>query len=139
MKDYLHLYLGCDVMTERGIETLVSVGLLGSDSQRFRTLAPAMSFTNDWDKSNKPILRQLCDMTEEEAMEIIMLTDTIRESDPIKILKLNNTNIPFWIGENKIARHVSFNALNPGQFRYMLLRGLDLFGLIDAGLAIKSE
>lgn len=63
-----------------------------------------------WDEYKKPLLRPVSDMTEEEAIEIFRL--------PVKA-----DEVFFQTGE---------------EFRIMLYKGFDLFGLIESGMAIDK-
>lgn len=116
IKDYLHLYLGCECMTEDGRRGRFS----GFDvvEKNYSIVMITVRFSDDpldhdWTVLNdneecdriKLILRPLSDMTEDEKTE-----------------------------EYKIG-------LDPGieeQFRWLLSKGFDLFGLIEAGLAIDK-
>jgi hypothetical protein len=152
IKDYIHLYIGCKVSREHKADRSEKfseygklVGVSASEVEPGRIVAiidVGLDHQHEWYVEETILnLRPLSSMTEEEAMEAILLMDTIAQSDKprIKILKLNNINIPFWLGENKIARYVSFNDLNPKQFQYLLSKGFDLFNLIENNLAISSH
>jgi hypothetical protein len=128
IKDYLRFYLGCEVLTDNGIETLVGVGLLGSDAQRFRTIERFRSSTNDWSKENKIILRPLSDMSEDEALEVAE-----------NILSLNGLNLDDWSAKDIVSAYVEqWDRYTPEETKWLLSKGFDLFGLIESGLAIDK-
>lgn len=108
ISDYLHLYLGCDIMI-----------LCYKDYSGGTYKLTGKIFANIIDNYNpkedliKPILRPLSDMTEEEREE---LND----------IELGESSWP------TVAR-----ALAPC-FAWMLSKGFDLFGLIESGLAIDK-
>lgn len=94
IKDYLHLYLGCQVLIDG--ETLVT--LVGFS----HTYDIELYVNNQWlhHRFCKLLLRPLSDMTDEEMDEV-------------------------WYGPSE-------------RTRYLLSKGFDLFGLIEAGLAIDA-
>jgi hypothetical protein len=112
IKDYLHLYLGCEMMYEGEISTLESVsssGLVGDENRD-------ESGEGWYDVSDiKPILRPLSDMTDEEA----------------KVMQ------PMFAKYHKDGKQgIEFCAKIT---TYALQKHFDLFGLIDAGLAIDKN
>lgn len=113
LKKYLPFYLGCEVKLKEGLGALCLVGTLGSDSQKYHVLRNAMSFGQPFDfVEDKLILRSLSDMTEEEYWEADKLQMPIKE-----------------FGEYQFSAE---------QYHYLLSKHFDLFGLIDAGLAIDK-
>ena len=117
IENYLPFYLGCTL--DNG-NILKAVHSDGSIETLYRG-----HLTNYWSPEEaelKPILRPLSDMTEEELQECgNMIYDF--SGDP----ELNDHKWQdFEIG------------LAPEQFHYLLSKHFDLFGLIDAGLAIDS-
>lgn len=109
IKDYLHLYLGCD--TDKG-------KLIGIELNKAICMMNDLSIVEGNIYNLKPILRPLSDMTEEEEKEMFATQDDVKlEGFPQILLKADS-------GET---------------FRYMLSKGFDLFDLIDAGLAIKKS
>lgn len=110
IEDYLHLYLGCECIctNERDIQTLTCV----EPVMKKAWMITGISYHID---VVKPILRPLSDMTEEE--------NTICNEFVIGCSANDNPNPMYW---------------TPLQFNYLLKQHFDLFGLIDAGLAIKK-
>ncbi len=131
LKDYLHLYLGCKV--EYGYDGTKKIGkLVGKDDSagwqvdKLRVLAPYQYVR---DELIKPILRPLSDMTEDEK---VVMHDTLwitKEEDKHYSVSHKCT---YWhlkcCGREK----------EPEVFLYLLSKHFDLFGLIDAGLAIDK-
>lgn len=123
IKDYLHLYLGCDVAREHSesrskkfFEHAKLIGITASEVEKGKTVAileVGLDHFHEWYvEETKPILRPLSDMTNEERV----------------ILKYynNDASIP-----DKL-----FNAAG---FWFLLSKHFDLFGLTDAGLAIEKS
>lgn len=123
IKDYLHLYLGCKVLLPDGSKDILDYVEIDQD---------IFWYSKGTDHDDKPvspciediklILRPLSDMTEEELQECgNMIYDF--SDDP----ELNNHQWKdFEIGSA------------PEQFHWLLSKHFDLFGLIDAGLAIDK-
>ena len=116
IKDYLHLYLGCEVYVERydKIGTLVMV----SSESRMGWVRLRNPDISEWQEI-KPILRPLSDMTEEEKDDF---ADHGYEFEDNGELPVN-----IWKGVNM-----------SGHVLWLLSKGFDLFGLIEAGLAIDK-
>lgn len=111
IKDYLHLYLGCEVQVQSE-----------SEKGKIKILACVEPVSNKaWTESGnthyidliKPILRPLSDMTEEEKRE----ADLVRGNGD----GCDNYAVP-----------------EAYEFKYLLSKHFDLFGLIEAGLAIDK-
>ena len=126
LKDYLPYYLGCEVqylMNGKGILSeisldskygvLVSVKLNGSNKHRQTVLS-----------NIKLILRPLSSLSNDEAANIgILPKKEWHEQTQEEQIK--------WLVNNKD------NAIySPKDFLYLLSNSFDLFGLIEAGLAI---
>ncbi len=116
IKDYLHLYLGCQVLCPKQIGWI--------HSQKTATLTLYFWYHNN-DKKLTPILRPLSDIKEDERMEIMDILGLVY-SEYI-ILALKDKTI------YKIDLKNSFELT-----RFLLLKGFDLFGLIDDGLALDA-
>jgi hypothetical protein len=156
IKDYLHLYLGCDVETTvkgKYVHPYGSVGISVVDADSYENLIRHLKFKeayqkdgyNDYDwVSVKPILRPLSDMTEEEAWEFVGgKSDQLY--DDLKIDKIDKTGIVISYvinagdeGSFPQSHKFDFFALGPEQLRRLLSRGFDLFNLIPEGLAIDK-
>lgn len=112
IKDCLHLYLGCEINYH-----------LYSDGEGYMANLTGTMIDN-WESYNqfkpaKLILRPLSDMTEEEGKEVCRYT-----RDAQAFVKFNTA-----IGKE---------AINATTMVYLLSKHFDLFGLIDAGLAIDK-
>lgn len=122
IEDYLHLYLGCKVELDNGgskvyNRKLIAVG--GVDDEPYCKLRLGDAGEGQFvhavllkENRAKPILRPLSSMTEEEREEAAT-TATIH------------------------GAHITITTHYEGM-RYLLSKHFDLFGLIDAGLAIDS-
>lgn len=141
IKDYLHLYLGCEVFVQKkqGNESLVKGRICevtnGSNHGdwirvQFEHVVKFMYYNLDERSSNfhtffigedhiKPILRPLSDMMEEERAEFGWQDD----ADFEELFK---------------DGQISKNTYNAWMFPILLSKGFDLFGLIEAGLAIDK-
>lgn len=122
LKDYLHLYLGCECMYGGyGSERIVRViGVSLKDGIQFQFQDNGEVDTDAADMYFKPILRPLSDITEKEKIECVLLFDD-----------------QFILGQDgKYAWRATFF---PSMFKYLLSKYFDLFGLIEAGLAIDSK
>lgn len=106
IKDYLHLYVGCEIA-------------FSEDNYKYKGFHLTNSFISQQKQYEfKPILRLLTNMTNEERIEFVTLIN-------IGILHINIPN------QN--------NNFHTEQFLYLLKKGFDLFGLIEAGLAIDKS
>lgn len=144
IKDYLHLYLGCEVQVEIYGQMRI-VKFVGINDDYY--------FLHNSDDSDgiryfkqkypiKPILRPLSDIKEEEAKELgILLYTGVIVGEPYKtdkfwIVPYGLTLTDYWEIDGKV--------FNQHQTIYLLSKHFDLFGLIEAGLAfdktkIKNE
>jgi hypothetical protein len=126
IEDYLHLYIGCEVAApnpydDHGVEIAKGVltGLHGE-------YGPEIQFIIDGNAEEhpeyvqfikvKPILRRLSSMTEEETAH----WNKLKRYNPVN------------------GKVEMFQEHNEEQFLWLLSKGFDLFGLIDAGLAIDA-
>lgn len=126
LKDYLHLYLGCEVMcfwqsTNPAIKPEQKKLIAQKSETPFEISLPTALSVNV-----KPILRTLSDMREEEAVECWELTDTDRDKE-----------IEGWQVVDYFRREENF--YEPKTFLYLLSKHFDLFGLIKSGLAIDKN
>jgi hypothetical protein len=119
IKDYLHLYLGCEAMY--GDRKIVICGL-NINSQHIQNIVGQETFLI---KEIKPLLRPLNDMTEEEFNEFKKHSD----SDFSKMCMIDS-----------MMKDGSYTRLCHSAFaqQYLLSKGFDLFGLIESELAIDS-
>jgi hypothetical protein len=123
IKDYLHLYLGCQCKQmgqANEDQTFTLTGISYDDLQRQWWAY----FTGEEEcyavvKDVFPILRPLSDMTEEEMEHV----------GPMPHIPLHKEDLNYAIIRG---------TWTPEQTKYLLSRGFDLFGLIDSGLAIDK-
>lgn len=149
LKDYLHYYLGCQMYAY----TLESVTNGWLEKQMSKN--PQMGYSYELTAGNLkktledgylPILRKLESMTEEEAEDLARLVTPKFRWEDIRILEVKPTEIHFmdgskWYGdgvEEFNDCYISLIEFAPACFHYLLSRGFDLFGLINAGLAVDK-
>jgi hypothetical protein len=124
LQDYLHLYIGCE-----GIAETIA---------KFKTRLVISNHTNDMrdgvdledaiQHNFKPILRPLSDMTEEEFRQHFY--DHWLEELDVATFEEQYRNVKCWA--------IQREALLPEHFHFLLSKHFDLFGLIEAGLAIDK-
>lgn len=114
IKDYLHLYIGAKAIVKFANQ---KPGLRGITAMNlYNWFGPK----NCIDKAGnpyfivKPILHHLRDMTEAQFIELAKLQ------------------------KRGLLNGVDIDALEAEQFRYLLSKHFDLFGLIESGLAIDK-
>lgn len=115
IKDYLHLYIGCEVDTNVQGQYIHPYGCIKIEELTVENLfiiLERMRFNEEY--YCKPILLPLSDMTEEES----------REHDQIEMVKVKTLDGTIVHDANAVA--------------WLLSKHFDLFGLIDAGLAIDK-
>lgn len=131
LKDYLHLYLGCNVIISESYHNGIIALLVGInhtygvvecvlESPEWYEYHTYKSF-NDFQV--KPILRPLSDITGDELIQYgkIEFPDMKGRFD----LK----------GLREVVMHAYYE---PETFKWLLSKNFDLFGLIEAGLAIDK-
>ena len=126
IKDYLHLYICCDCLYDNGV------------SVRRHIVPDVLSRVYSEFATATPILRPLSSMTEDEKVRLFKLSFGEEHNfdmfgfDPVEQIILADKN-----GRTRAA--VSLKSMSVEGILFLLSKGFDLFGLIDAGLAIKSE
>lgn len=141
IEDYLHLYLGCEVEYQDRVGRIYSyyhpAGEFKTDRVWVCSLEevgnPEMSCSAPANEV-KPILRLISDMTNEEFREwqgnfLITTYDAICSPLPFKDRPKHVIVL-----ENRLAT----NTLSFIEGVFLLSKGFDLFGLIEAGLAIEK-
>jgi hypothetical protein len=141
IKDYLHLYLGCKVR---------EVMSLGDDEYTLTKLSLAYHAIREGNKIF-PILRPLSDMTEEEAKIYFGISESAEVykknmyDDHSEFLyrwedrrRKYNTSDGMAHSAVGIAHNCENADMTPTQFLFLLSKHFDLFGLIEAGLAIDA-
>lgn len=119
IKDYLHLYLGCKVKIIEIPSSLAEGELSGQEWAKVGEIVPLTPYLLwlicfDHDFNYMLILRGLSSITESELSEC----ETIGGTEYI----------------NDVFRFVHYGS----ETKYLLSKHFDLFGLIDAGLAINK-
>lgn len=125
LKDYLHLYLGCDLWTGTGRVKLIAIQAECIPNTDFTVYCLNGNIIHrcTMDENTKPLLRPLSSMTEEEGK----ILDAMAQQQHDNFTEIPNCK--FFTG----IRTKSADA-----FLYMLSRSFDLFNLIPDGLAIDS-
>ena len=111
LKDYLHLYLGCDVYMDNPHAAFHKDTLDVDLLERLYNDLPM--------KCYKLILRPLSDMTEDEEKYVGLG------------LKAGTANA-------SMLKSGYFHSTTPKVFYYLLSKHFDLFGLIESGLAVNA-
>jgi len=122
IKDYLHLYIGCEIIGEYQDEQrngyLTGLhGEYGPEIQFFtedEVNVHEHPEYNDYDQV-KLILRPLSDINQEDMNAVS------------RSMHMDDKNYV-----------ITCNTWKPEEFMYLLSKGFDLFGLIEAGLAIDK-
>jgi hypothetical protein len=115
IKDYLHLYLGCECMTPKGIGKLFRYDIETNWTWCvFGIMGPEFEDSGHIENV-KPILRPLSDMSEEEKIELKL--------NVVQASTINHASEIMWTFE---------------QVRILLSKHFDLFNLIGEGLAIDK-
>lgn len=122
INDYIHLYLGCEILFDNKIWTLDKVG--GRTCKLIR-VDQFNKFIEIYPSQGKLILRPISDMTNDEWKEF----EDILGKDFSKMIVIDSAS-----KEDSFVRIChTFNGT-----AYMLSKQFDLFGLIDAGFAIDK-
>lgn len=136
LKDYLHLYIGCDAYVFPD-ETLTN-GWLEQKLKEIPKMEYKIPVTHDrvryiLERGYKPILRPISSMTEEEAKHLI----TLRGYTDVSNVNFINGGVEF--DHPGMTTYINFDKQTPEQFAYLLSRGFDLFGLLESNLAVASN
>lgn len=127
IKDYLHHYLGCEVLFEKCSYHFVHKLHIHQGGRVKLTTKLLYNISIGSGIVVKPLLRLPSDMTKEEGYELCQLMD--------------------WRTDGNIFNEIKMHGINgidvdlKGQaefFRILLSKYFDLFGLIESGLAINE-
>lgn len=135
IKDVIHLYLGCEV--EYGYEGRTRIGkLVGNDErygwQIFDPGRPFAPYHHVRVGLLKLLLRPLSSMTEEELKEWIGPA-SVNFTEHYCKKKLREISSSIYGLFNYIGFYGNYNSIP-----WLLSKGFDLFGLLDAGLAVDA-
>ncbi len=151
IKDYLHLYFGQEV-------------LIQWSNEKARRHGDKITLEGDfynswmWDLSNtqlhnhKLLLRPLSDMTEKEAVVIAKMGDELIQYSLMDIEIIRDSKMIQVVWHDSEKGEMRFMIYLSGKFitaqnpvynyqyitSYLLKQGFDIFGLIEAGLAIDK-
>jgi hypothetical protein len=142
IEDYIHLYIGCEVMfcAIEGVPYKCKLVGVTTDSEGAHRIQLA-EIEDDgelgsifWDHLEfiDPILRPLDSMTEEEAIELLCLTV------PTTYVDVKKGGIAYGTEEAGVE-YLFFASIDASRFKWLLSKGFDLFGLITDGLALNRN
>lgn len=144
IKDYLHLYLGCKVAIASEQFKGDSLVLTALEMVRLGTVctvtdtAIKTSF-NVNAEDVKPILRPLSDMQLDEMKQFFSLTGLPNDCKPTRADYSDFVFQLEYVSCGAIqSTHSYLYHLSPKQFFWLLSKHFDLFGLIEAGLALDK-
>jgi hypothetical protein len=112
LQDYLHLYLGCEVECKHIYDGFRAELVAVNNTTSFKNGLTIIDCIN---LNAKPILRPLSDMTDEEYSEFNNIPDDVYRGGRFNVLTHQGTCT-----------------------KWLLSKQFDLFGLIEAGLAIDK-
>lgn len=157
IKDYLHLYIGCEVMREHSetrsdkfFEHAKLVGVSASEIENGKwvsVLDVGLDHFHEWYvEETKPLLRPLSDMTNDEAFDFLNVSPFYRNDCNVivdKIFENSFIGIAYRVQYHRKGRYWNklqslSERLSPEHFQFILSCGFDLFNLIEAGLAIDK-
>lgn len=138
IKEYLHLYLGCQC--EHTCWDDAGDDMPGSKKTR-RTGELDLSILEDIDWFRpKLLLRPLSDMTEEEFEQFRTITGYPNHNATFE--GADGVHIKYRYGKkstvNGFKTSININSIRPDMLKYLLSRGFDLFNLVSDGLAINK-
>lgn len=145
IKDYIHLYIGCQVMDlyNNKIGKLIVVSWK----------EVLVMHHTQWGLTHgevKPILRRLSSISDDEVKDLFqyekiksMYREIIFERQMWNDVLIGIT-ISYLTGSDEDGWHpqswtLEFSAMNANDFAWLLSNGFDLFQLIDSNLAIDSS
>jgi hypothetical protein len=133
IKDYTHLYIGCEVMIEsngeEGFKAILK-GVCASESEPGKTIViidnsydEGYAFHEFYIEEAKLILRPLTDCSIEEAA----ILDSFKDTDqPGKVIP------------NNCKKVLGIRTNTAEAIRFLVSKGFDVFDLIDAGVALDK-
>lgn len=137
LKDYLHLYYGCDMIDVQGNKGI----LVGIDETSLMVRSYVDNMLDEYAiRLLKPILRPLSDMTHEERVWMFVLRatangDTVDKECARTGLERTFMQIEFC---DRTSDYQDIKTLYPEQTKFLLSKGFDLFNLIEENLAIDK-
>jgi hypothetical protein len=127
IKDYLHLYMGCAIADSSDNDFIVC-DELDADFLKYLLESPRL-------KDFRLVLRPLSDISKEEVADLMGIEGFIQRG---------NFCSPFFqceyrdLEEETHCTHLYIHQLDPKHFLFLLSKYFDLFGLINAGLALDK-
>jgi len=145
IKDYIHYYIGCPFIYNGGPKVWDGwEGFKKGGAWYYKDDNFIKMGGHDFMLSKiQLVLRRLSDMTEEEAVKLIHLrSDALIDIQDVELSEggtgINYTH-RYRIASRRFKKFCYLRDLNSSQFHYLLKQGFDLFGLIDAGLAVDAK
>lgn len=129
LQNYLHYYLYGNIY-EVGVTTCQLIGI-GDCYYTIKTKQGTKLTLSDR-ADIKLVLRRLEDMKENEAIEFL------KHAIPGAEYITHNEHAVIWQSQGSRSE-IFYLFGSPGGFHYLLSKGFDLFGLIDAGLAVDVK
>jgi hypothetical protein len=162
LQDYIQYYIGCEVIVDDNVKAKLIGGSfvpnscnqiyydLQTEEMKVDDVDFAMPYNDDADDPEprvKPILRRLEDMTDEEGVHLAKLQHNPTRHKDIEVLYIKAEHLHYidgtrWIGDGVSEYNeyfVNFSEMKASQFSYLIECGIDLFSLIENGLAIDSK
>lgn len=153
LKDYIQYHIGCRCFTYSGYGILKEYNQDGHWFVKLDNGGATVGNINDThtpcDNKEafpkgyppktiiKPILRQLEDITKEEMREIVLMNYMIHNT--LQDVAYFENSIMFGTTGFTGGGKIKLDKLSPKLFHYLLKQGFDLFGLLDAGLAVDEK
>jgi hypothetical protein len=146
LQNYLYLYLGCDVLVDgKDIGKLIGYETRGFGTDDFMILYTVQlsEKEDDWTVYNddekmqriKPFLRPLSDIQKEEVADLMRVDGFIVKGN----FSYSFFQIEFKdLYEVTHFKHLYIHQLDPNQFLFLLSKGFDLLGMIEAGFAMDK-
>lgn len=146
IKDYIHYYIGQSFQFDNKQWEMIAVSRKLVTGWRDNTEISSTEI-QVYHNEAKLMLRRLSDMTEEEATELAKIQTVEKRLKDVQVLLIEKDRVHYidgsmWQGdgvEEYNDLYVYYDLLTPKQFVYLLKQGFDLFGLLDAGLAIDAK
>jgi hypothetical protein len=140
LKEYLHLYNGCTILFNDGSTAtlMCSDGCIASFLSDEHNQCGHASI--DSPLFGKPILRPLSDINLDEMQQFFSFTGLPKDCKAIRVDYSDHIfQFEYVSGGAMQSTHSYLYHLSPKQFHWLLTKHFDLFGLIEAGLALDKS
>lgn len=141
IKDYLHLYLGCECILHDSFSRFDGCHKLTGVSYDDTKKDWWAYFENSEIGHSPcnyviPLLRPLSDITEEEMREVVLINYAVQNT--LQSVAYNDYGIDFKTSGFAGDKYIDFNRTNAETITYLFSKDFDLLGLIESGLAIDK-